>query len=196
MSWELIRKGDTQAFCELYNEYADMLYAYGIKIIPNSDLVADAIQTLFMQIFEKRTNLSEPKSMISYLCASLKRLILREVERETRYKINFNSETGLQQYEFELEIDIESALINSELRKEQLVTLQKALSELTNKQREVLYLRFFNNLNNNDIAEIMNINNQSVRNLISQTLNILRNKDLLKHLAIFCVMFKEVIANS
>lgn len=196
MSWEKIKEGDPEAFCKLYNEYANMLYSYGMKIFPNSDLVSDAIQTLFMQIYEKRKNLSEPKSMISYLCASLKRMILREAEKETRNKFNFENETFLQQYDFELELDIENALIKSELHKEQLILLQKALFELTNKQREVIYLRYFNNLNNDEIAEVMNINNQSVRNLISQALNILRQKDLLKHLSMLSViLFNGFIAN-
>ncbi len=173
---EFLTKGDSESFSILYNKYADILYSYGIKIIHDDYLVSESIQNLFINIYEKRNKLSVPDSVVSYLCVSLRRMLIRELEklREDRTEtIDDNIDS------FNLEIDIESAMIQTELKKEQLDNLQKALDDLTAKQREVIYLKYYQNMNNDEIAEIMKINNQSVRNLTSQSLSILRKKDVL-----------------
>ncbi|MEG2820758.1 MAG: sigma-70 family RNA polymerase sigma factor, partial [Muribaculaceae bacterium] len=73
--WTQIKAGNEKAFCELYEQYADMLYGYGMRIIADDIIVNNAIQSLFVYLFEKRHNLSVPNSINAYLCVSLKRLI-------------------------------------------------------------------------------------------------------------------------
>lgn len=51
--WSKIQRGDEGAFRQLYEQYADLLYGYGMKIAGDDDLVTDAIRTLFVYIFEK-----------------------------------------------------------------------------------------------------------------------------------------------
>jgi len=79
--WNCIKRGDEQVFNSLYEQYADMLYGYGMKIIADEELVGNAIQSLFVYLYEKRKTISEPNSVSAYLCVSLKRLILLEVKK-------------------------------------------------------------------------------------------------------------------
>ena len=60
LSWDKIQQGDEEAFRQLYEQYADLLYGYGMKIAGDDDLVTDAIQTLFVYIFEKRETCAVP----------------------------------------------------------------------------------------------------------------------------------------
>ena len=46
--WEKIQQGDEEAFRQLYNEYSDLLYGYGMKIAGDDDLVTESIQSLFI----------------------------------------------------------------------------------------------------------------------------------------------------
>ena len=43
--WEKIQQGDEEAFRQLYNEYSDLLYGYGMKIAGDDDLVTESIQS-------------------------------------------------------------------------------------------------------------------------------------------------------
>ena len=54
LSWDKIQQGDEEAFRQLYEQYADLLYGYGMKIAGDETLVTEAIQSLFVYIFEKR----------------------------------------------------------------------------------------------------------------------------------------------
>ena len=78
--WEKIQQGDEEAFRQLYNEYSDLLYGYGMKIAGDDNLVTESIQSLFVYLYEKRQSCSEPQSISAYLCVALKRMLLNEIE--------------------------------------------------------------------------------------------------------------------
>ena len=42
-----LESDNSRLFSLLYNKYADMLYAYGMKIVPDDYLVSDVIQSLY-----------------------------------------------------------------------------------------------------------------------------------------------------
>ena len=50
--WEKIQQGDEEAFRQLYSEYSDLLYGYGMKIVGDDDLVTESIQSLFVYLYE------------------------------------------------------------------------------------------------------------------------------------------------
>ena len=64
LSWDKIQQGDEEAFRQLYEQYADLLYGYGMKIAGDDTLVTEAIQSLFVYIFEPSEvhNWSPPKT--------------------------------------------------------------------------------------------------------------------------------------
>ena len=67
--------------------------------------------------------------------------------------------------------------------------MQKALNKLSAKQREAIYLKYYQNMTNEQIAEVMKINNQSVRNLISQSLGSLRKREVASIFINFIIPF-------
>lgn len=168
-SWNLIRSGDEEAFRALYEQHADLLYGYGMKIVKNDDIVTEAIQELFVYIYEKRKTISEPKYIISYLCVSLRRLLLRTVKKK-RTHIVVSDEVSMAEYRFDLELDAESAMIDNEIRDELVVSLQSVFEKLAPQQREVVYLKYYSRLSNEEIAEVLGTTNQVVRNLASRAL--------------------------
>lgn len=152
--WEQIRRGDEQAFRQLYEQNADWLYGYGMKIAGDDALVTESIRTLFTYIFERRGGGAEPKSVTAYLCAGLRRILFDELGKDGEKKHLFD-EADLNGCDFHLEIDIEAAVVRSELKKEQLFFLQKELDGLTGQQREVLYLKHYKGLNSDEITQVM-----------------------------------------
>ena len=77
-------------------------------------------------------------------------------------------------YHFEVQFNIESYLINNEVRHESLVRLQSNLDKLTKRQREVIYLRFYQEMEYEDIAQSLEINYHSVVNLMYEGMKLLR----------------------
>lgn len=66
--WEKIQQGDEEAFRQLYNEYSDLLYGYGMKIAGDDNLVTESIQSLFVYLYEKRQSCSELLSPYPLTC--------------------------------------------------------------------------------------------------------------------------------
>ena len=161
--WRKIQKGDEDAFRQLYEQNADWLYGYGMKIAGDDDLVTEAIQTLFVYIFEKRKTCSVPKSITAYLCISLKRILINELKKD--YNGTFRS----------LE-EVETAIVRSEMKKEQLNFLQKELNSLTKQQREVLYLKYYKGLSSDEIAEVMGLTSRTVYNTAYMAISRLRGR--------------------
>ena len=172
--WNCIRKGDEQAFNSLYEQYADMLYGYGMKIVADDDVVSNAIQSLFVYLFEKRKTISRPNSISAYLCVSLKRLILLEIRKKREGKNVYLEDVPLSDYNFDLEVDVEKSIITTEYDRGVVRSLQQALDSLTKRQREIVYLKFYKGMDNNEIADVMGLSIQTVKNTTSQALTRLR----------------------
>lgn len=175
--WVRLKKGDKEALGQLYDLYADRLYAYGMRIVSNSAVVEDAIQAIFVNLFERRAVIATPNYPLSYLCVSLRRLLLRDATKQRKH-CDLDGINDLET--FRIEIDVEQTIMHSERKREEVYMLQKSLDLLTPRQREAVYLKYYNDLNNDEIAEAMNISNQSVRNLISSALILLRESSALK----------------
>lgn len=192
--WDRIKKGDELAFCTLYEQYADMLYGYGMKIVADEDLVSDAIQSLFIYLFEKRKTIAEPNSISAYLCVSLRRLVLLEVKRRKKFGDVFIEDIPILDYNFKIEIDAEETMLRNEHEHELIMILQKALDELTSQQREIIYLKYYKGMDNGEVASVLNLSIQTVKNTASQALCRLRKyKKLVNSYVISLILFIFVI---
>ena len=56
--WDQFVSGNHNCFCRLYKGYYDGLYGYGLKLCKDPELVKDAIQNLFIIIWERREELA------------------------------------------------------------------------------------------------------------------------------------------
>ncbi|QIU96944.1 RNA polymerase sigma factor [Bacteroides faecium] len=176
LSWDKIQQGDEEAFRQLYDQYADLLYGYGMKIAGDDTVVTEAIQSLFVYIFEKRETCAAPQSIPAYLCVSLRHMIVNELKRENSGTFKSLDEVDTNEYRFDLEIDIETAIIRSELEKEQLEALQKELNGLTKQQREVLYLKYYKKMSPEEIAQVMGLTPRTVYNTTHMAITRLRER--------------------
>lgn len=176
LSWDKIQQGDEEAFRQLYDQYADLLYGYGMKIAGDDTVVTEAIQLLFVYIFEKRETCAAPQSIPAYLCVSLRHMIVNELKKENSETFKSLDEVDTNEYRFDLEIDIETAIIRSELEKEQLEALQKELNDLTKQQREVLYLKYYKKMSPEEIAQVMGLTSRTVYNTTHMAITRLRER--------------------
>ena len=116
------------------------------------------------------------QSIPAYLCVSLRHMIVNELKKENSGSLKSLDEVGTSEYQFDLEIDIETAIIHSELEKEQLEVLQKELNNLTKQQREVLYLKYYKKMSPEEIAQVMGLTSRTVYNTTHMAISSLRER--------------------
>ena len=176
--WKDMISGNKKSFEDLYNQYFQALINYGFRITKNENLIEDAVQELFISIWNNRTNLSEVNEVKFYLFRSLKNRILRQLEKDI-----FDKSEDVDVYlDFLISISEEQKKIDSEQLNTNLDTLQRAIAHLPLRQQEVINLKYYHDFTLDEIAKLMNVNKQSVSNLLFRSYAILRK--LFKNLSI------------
>jgi RNA polymerase sigma factor (sigma-70 family) len=170
--WQQLKNGSELALGKLIKKYFNLLQNYGYKFVRNEDFVKDCVQEVFVEIWSRRQNISQPDSVRAYLLSSVRKRILRE---SVRQKINgedeiINIENDLKFAEFSPELII----IEQENTEETIQKVAVLLNLLPKRQREVVYLRFYQNLERDEIAQIMGVNAQSVSNLLQAAFKTIR----------------------
>ena len=169
-TWDKFAGGDYTYFSKLFKGYYKGLYGYGLKICKQPELVEDCIQNLFVSIWERRDDLSHITSPNVYLYVSLRRSILQKITKQKHLESLGEGSTS----PIDIQFGIEEIIIKNESRREQARELQKAINQLSNQQKEVLYLHYYNGMSYGEIKEILSINRQSVRNHIYRAMGTLR----------------------
>ena len=168
--WRNFRNGDSDALAQIFREQYDSLYYYGMKLTRDEDLVKDCIQNVFLKLWTRRDQLGEIRYVKAYLLKTLQRHISDEAVASGKKK---NLQTDLV-YEFDITFSHEDFLIAAQISKEQGEALARFLNQLSKRQREALFLKFYEGLDYEKIADVMALNVQSVRNLIHQSLKSLK----------------------
>lgn len=176
--WKDMISGNKKSFEDLYKQYFQALINYGFRITKNENLIEDAVQELFISIWNNRTNLSEVNEVKFYLFRSLKNKILRQLEKDI-----FDKSEDVDVYlDYLISISEEQKKIDSEQFDANLDTLQRAIAHLPIRQQEVINLKYYHDFTLEEIAKLMDVNKQSVSNLLFRSYAILRK--LLKNLTI------------
>ncbi|MFH5833637.1 RNA polymerase sigma factor [Halalkalibaculum sp. DA384] len=170
--WEKLQNGDKHAISTLFEKYYTPLLNYGLKLIPDESLVKDSIQELFYVLWEQRENLSEVEYIRSYLYVSLRRTVFRQAEiKKTRYE----RDKAYADEFFSRVVNYEELNRKETFEKEQKERLKQALESLSNKQKEAVFLKFYSGLTNTEIAQVMEVNRQSVYNYIYRAIQSLQS---------------------
>lgn len=169
--WQAFLSDDKDAFACLFDRYSDAMYAYGRKITADSELVKDTIQDVFVKLYNNRANLSHTGSIKGYLFVALKRSLINQFHNRLMLSIEEESDV---QFEIELMAHKSFEEEDSSYDEEQKICLQKALRELTSRQREAIYLYYIQEIPLNEIPGLLGMNYQSTRNLLHRAMIKLR----------------------
>ena len=168
--WRSLKSGNKTAFETIYSDHIRFLLNYGRKFSRNELLVEDCVQDLFIEIWNNRDRLSDTDSIKKYLLVSLRRKIIRQLGRSQKEQGEL---TGNERFDVELAID--AIMIRQEMDNEQSQKLKKAFEQLSDRQKEVVYLKYYGEMDYDKICEIMDLQYQSARNLLSGALKKLKS---------------------
>jgi RNA polymerase sigma factor (sigma-70 family) len=149
----------------------------------DKDLVKDCLQELFARLWDKRETLGVAGSVNYYLFKSYRRLLINRIVSKRKFSIPFQ---GQPESVFEFVQSFEEYMMEQETKAHQYERLRSSIQSLTKRQREAIFLKFFNELSYHEVASIMEMRVDSVYNLISKTIDILRSK--LKEITFFALV--------
>lgn len=163
------QKGNIEAFSQLYDLYANVLFNYGCKLTNDRELLKDCIHDVFIKIYNKREELHNVLNFKSYLFVSLKNKLYDEMRKN-----NHLTEKQIDDYQPLAPDNVEADYISSEKKEWLNHKVMFLLSKLSSRQREAITLYYLEERKYDDICTIMGINYQSLRNLIHRGLARLR----------------------
>ena len=186
--WQLYREGDKQALGHLVERYYRALKHYGLKFMVDESVVEDCLQELFLQLWQNRAQINDTISVKHYLFKALRNQVLQYLRSQKRVPIQeLDWDTSVAE-----EADSETLLIRQESLVQRTTALQAQLASLPAREREALYLRYYGDLSIPEIAEVMNVNRQSVSNFIQKAIAKLRKSSLSPVLFTICIICKNI----
>lgn len=168
MLWQRLKNGDQDALGQLFTAYYPLLLKYGSKICADKSLLEDCIQDLFAEIWQSKSK-TEIQSVQAYLLKALKYKIYKKYRAPHARSLDEGEPAEML---FEVSHDNFMIEQQEDLQKKQRII--DALRSLTNRQREIIYLKIYQELSYEEISDIMNINYQVARNLMSQAIKALK----------------------
>ena len=168
--WQSFKEGDKDSFKNIYFKYFHNLYEYGMRISGDKEIVKDTIHDLFVKLWNNKSNLGDVTALRAYLLVALRSTLYNNLQKISRKPVEELSENT----PFEMVFSVESDYIKKESALADNQKLKEALELLTPRQKEVIYLRYFEEMEYAEIAAIMNITVKGVYKLTARALETLR----------------------
>ncbi|MDN3670437.1 sigma-70 family RNA polymerase sigma factor [Echinicola jeungdonensis] len=172
--WASFKNGDESAFNYIYRKYVGDLFNYGMQVTPDDELVRDCLQKMFIDLRNRGSRLGDVKSIKGYLFTVFHRELFKLIRGKRKTESAFLSiEDG--ENHFFIEASHETQLIAEEFSEEKKKELEKALNQLTLRQRQAIILLYQEELSYKEIAEIMQFKEvKTARSLIYKAMTNLK----------------------
>lgn len=170
--WHNFKQGSEEAYAYMYKTYFFILFNYGRQFCSHKDLVKDCIQDLFVELWEKRERLGDTDAIKYYLLKCLRRKITRKLPKHHFIAVDHKL---IASDAFPAMLPLEYHMIEELKEKEKMHRLRQAVNALSVKQREVIFLTFYENLTQQQIASVLSVEIKTVRNLLWKSIKALRS---------------------
>lgn len=180
------KEGDDDAFIFFYELYLNDLYSYGISLGCEKEVVKDLVQDIFIKIYNKQKDFFSVNHLKYFLFRSLKNQLYNFYKSKA-----VTSKTDIS--DDILNFSITTTVLDNIIDAEESIAIKKKiedlLSKLTPRQKEVIYLRYMQNMEYDEISEIMGITPHATRKLVSRSLKKMRDEELLISFLFYMIIF-------
>jgi RNA polymerase sigma factor (sigma-70 family) len=167
-----LQQNDEQALAAIMRKYYTALYNYGSRFTNDEGLVKDCIQEVFISLWQRRETAAAILSPRYYLLRAVKNKVLKSLHQNN---IRSGTVPLEEEYDFLQEFSVEKLIIDKQMSEEQATILRRTMAQLSKRQHELIYLKFYQHLDHAQIAGLMNLSRQSVYNLLHETIQKLRS---------------------
>lgn len=166
--WEEFRLGIESSFKSLFDSYYQQLFNYGHKFCVEDEVLEDSVQELFIKLWKNRERLNSTPSVKNYLFKAFRRVLFRKLAEQHRF-------SGIKaEFPFEIELAHDYTMISEERMRSLRAQLSRALEKMSPRQREIIHLKFFEDMSYEEIARVMNLSPKSTYKLLYRAIDSLK----------------------
>jgi len=166
---EKLKGGDTFAFEVLFYKYRNKIKGFATRLVPTQIDPDEIVQEVFVKIWLKKEYIDPEKNFQSYLFSIAKNLVLDHLKSAVNRKLYFVEEhfrqdiTSEEDAEIQFPADSEERMLN-------------LIQQIPERRREIFCLNRFDGLSYKQIAERLNITENTVDSQIRNSLTFLRKE--------------------
>lgn len=184
--WHQSQAGDSLAFCQLADKQYRTLFNYACNFTSDREFIKDAIQDLMIHIWERRQNI-QIQFVSIYFLRALRNQLMQEFRRSNGSHPLLDIDEAYQLSDYQT---VETEIERKELLSENQVKVRCALEGLPRRQKEAVFLKYFEGMDNEQIADLMQVNRQSVANLLFKAITTLKKHiHPIRNLLFLCFAF-------
>ena len=179
-----LKNGDRAVFHEIYLVYYQPLYALALRYLKKESLAEDAVQDIFLKMWEHREHVDAHLSFKGFLFTSMKNYLLNAIRKHKNEILKHATYTQNKEIAINnTENDIHYAQSQH--------WVEKGLNRLSTKKKEILTLSLYEGLSNQEIAHKLHLSEHTVRSQISQSNKLLRTylEKVMALLSFFTIIF-------
>lgn len=194
--WQSFLNGDDKSFAIIYRQFAPGLLAFGYRFKVDHELVHDSLQEVFIDLYLKREKLDiKIDKLKGYLFVALKNSILKKLSNDKKIDlVDFEEKNN--EALFDIEYSFQDHLIRNEISTEVKKKLRNAVSNLSAKQKEIIFLKFEEELEYPEISKILNITIESARKQFYRAIKTLRELLDPESFSSFLFVFSKKVAKN
>lgn len=171
--WNSFITGNNDAYGRIYQKYAQSLFSQGLQFTSDRELIKDCIHDLFVKIYNNRNSLKPTDNIKLYLFVALKNSLYNAFKKQ---KIHFTMlDETIENNSIEDNYTAEDRIIDMEIENIQQHQINNIFSLLTARQREAIHYRFIECMSIDEICILMEMNYQSVQNLLQRSIKKIRD---------------------
>lgn len=169
--WDAFRAGDEKALEQLFSTYYPVLLNYGHKFTQNRYFIEESVQELFVKLWNSRKFVGTTASVKHYLFKAYRSVLFRKLQKQAA---NVMQKLDDEKYDFKIELAPDQKMMEIESDLELRNRIEKGQAVLTPRQREAIYLRFYEDLTYEEVSVILNLNIGGTYKLIYRALDRLK----------------------
>ncbi len=177
--WLALKAGDKHALGKLFDRYARLMIAYGCRIAGDKEIAKDAVQEVFFDLWLYRDNLAGKVEVKYYLFRCLRNVLIRTSTEPSHVPL-----LEERAYPTQTEDSLETKWLDAENEKDRNQRITHLLSTLSEREREIISLKYYSGLKIKEIVSLLGLKDQTVANTLQNALTKLR-----KHLIYFLILF-------
>lgn len=166
---EKLKEGDAFAFEVLFYKYRNKIKGFATKLVPTQIDPDEIVQEVFVKIWLKKEHIDPEKNFLSYLFSIARNLILDHLKSAVNRKLYFVEEHFHQDLISEEDAEAQFPADTEE-------RILSLIQQIPERRREIFCLSRFDGLSYKQIAERLNITENTVDSQIRNSLTFLRKE--------------------
>ncbi len=155
---------DRQEFKDVWLPHSDSFYRVAYSILGSESDACDAVQDLYIRLWNSRTELDGIKSPLAYGIRTVRNIcidILRTRNAHAAGSQDRSVEAGMSE-------SLVDGADNILIRKEMILRLKESVSRLPENQKKVFEMRFFRQMDYDEITALTGLSRINVRVLVNR----------------------------